>query len=113
MEYTEHNQKHTCHQCGNRKTFEAILLDNAVYNNNERARRTTNLYFRSAKDRDNQSCYNSGDNTLFRRHSRRDTEGDGQWKGHDTDYNTCQQIGCELTAVIVPDGLKQFRLKCQ
>ena len=48
------------------------------------SRRTTNLHFASTEDGDDETCYNGGDDTLFRGHARSDTECDGQRQGYDT-----------------------------
>ena len=67
MEDAEHDEEHTRHQRGNGQTFKAILLDDAIYNNNECARGTTNLHLRTSKDGDDKTCHDGSDDTLLRR----------------------------------------------
>ena len=113
MEHAEHDEKHTCHQRGDGQTLKAILLDDAIYNNNERARRTTDLNLRTSEHRNEQTSYDGRDDTLLRGHARGDTKGNGQWQCHDANDDTSQQVGRELLTVIVPESREQLGFKCQ
>ena len=69
MKHAKHNEEDTRQERGNGKTLEAILLDYAVNNNNERARRATNLNLGTAEDRHDQSGDDGSDDTLLRGHA--------------------------------------------
>ena len=101
MQDAKHDEEHTGHQRSDGETFEAILLDDAIYYNNERARRATNLYLRATEDRDNETCHDGCDDTFLGRHTRGDTKGNGQGQCHNTYNNTCQQVGHELLTIIM------------
>ena len=111
MEHAEHDEEHTRHQCGNGQSFEAVLLDDTIYDNNKRARWSTDLHLRSTEDGNNETCHDGSDDTFLRCHARRDTEGDGQRQGHDTHDDTCQQVGHELLTVVMLQRGKQFWFK--
>jgi hypothetical protein len=89
MQQAEHDQKHTGHQRGNGQALEAVLLDDAVDDNNERARRTADLYLRTSEDGDEQTGHDGGDDALLRRNARGDAEGNGQGQGYDAHDDTC------------------------
>ena len=99
-EKSEENQEQTSHQCRYRQTFHTIFLDNAIDDNDECSRRTTNLHFASTEDGDDETCYNGGDDTLFRGHARSDTECDGQRQGYDTNDDTCHEVRHECFLVV-------------
>ena len=101
MEYTKHDEEHTCHQRGDGETLETILLDDTIYYNNERARRTTDLYLTATQHGYQETSDDGGDDTLLRGDTRGDTKGNGQRKGYDADDDTCHQIGHELLTVIM------------
>ena len=113
MQYAEHDEEDARHERGDGQTLEAVLLDDAIYNNNERTRRTTDLYLRASEDGDDETGYDGGDDTLLGRHARGDTEGDGQRQGDDAHDDTGQQVGRQLLAVVMLKCREQFRLKCQ
>ncbi len=69
MQHTEHNEEHTCHERGDGQAFEAVLLDDAIYNNNERARRSADLYLRTSEDGNDETGYDGGDDTLLGRNT--------------------------------------------
>ena len=112
MQHTEHNEEHTRHQRGDGQSLEAILLDDAIYNNNECARRSTYLYLRASEDGDDETGDDGGDDALLGCDARGDTEGDGQRQGDDAHDDACQQVGRQLLAVVMLKYRKQFRLKC-
>ncbi len=79
MEHTKHDKEHTSHKRRDGKSLEAILLDDAVDNNNKGTCRTTNLNFGTTKERYDKTSHNSGDNTLLGRYTRSNTKGNSQW----------------------------------
>ena len=107
----ETDKENTRHECGDGETLYAILVDDASHDDNKSTRRTANLYFRTAKGRNGETCYDSRDNTFFWRNTTGNTEGDSQWKGNDTHDKTGHQVGCECLFVVIPNSRYQFRLK--
>ena len=101
MQHAEHDEEHARHQRGYGQSLEAILLDDAIDNNNERARGTANLHLRSTKDRDDETGDDGGDDTLLGRHTRGNTKGDGQWQGNDADDDTSQEVGRKLLSAVI------------
>ena len=63
---TEQDEEHTRQECGDGQPLEAVLLDDTIYNNNERARRATYLNLRSAENGNHKSCHDGSDNPLLR-----------------------------------------------
>ena len=48
-EYAQQDEEHASPQCGNGQSLHAVLLDNAVDNDDKGTRRTTNLHFRTSE----------------------------------------------------------------
>ena len=69
MEHAEHDKEDTRHERGNGKALEAVLLDDTINNNNERARGTTNLHFGASEDRDEKTCHDGGDDAFLGRYA--------------------------------------------
>ena len=111
MEHAEHDKEDTRHERGDGKALEAVLLDDTINNNNERARRTTNLHFGASEDRDKETSHDGGDDALLGCHARSNTEGNGQRQGNDADNDTCQQVGSELFLTVVLERRNQLRFK--
>ena len=91
-EYAKQNENDTCHNCGNEQSAFAILLDNAINNNNKGTSRTANLYPASSENRDGQTGNNSSDNSFLRSDSRSDAECNGQWQSYDTNNDTGHNV---------------------
>ena len=92
VEYAKQNENDTCHNCGNEQSAFAILLDNAINNNNKGTSRTANLYPASSENRDGQTGNNSSDNSFLRSDSRSDAECNGQWQSYDTNNDTGHNV---------------------
>ena len=65
MEDAEHDEEHARHEGGYRESLKSILLDDAIYNNNERARGASDLHLRASEERDDESGHDGGDDTLL------------------------------------------------
>ncbi len=112
MQHAEHNEEDTRHQRGDGQSLETVLLDDAIYYNNERARRSTDLNLRASENGDDETGDDGGDDALLGCHARGNTEGNGQRQGDDAHDDACQQVGRQLLAVVMLKYRKQFRLKC-
>ena len=77
VEETHENQQDTRHDRGDSQTTQAILLDDAIDDHDERTRRSTDLHLRSAEKRDQETRDNRSEQTLCRTHARSDSECDG------------------------------------
>ena len=111
VQHAKHDEEHTSHQRGNGQPLEAVLLDNTINNNNERARRTTNLHLGATKDGYKESSNDGGDNTLLGRHARSDTECNSQRQCDNTYNDSGQQVGGELLLRVVLERREKLRLK--
>ena len=110
-EYAQQDEEHACHQCGNSQSLHAVLLDNAVDNDDKGTRRTTNLHFRTSEERNHESCNDGCDDTLLRAHTTGNTEGNSQRKCHDAHNDAGHEVGHEGLAVVIPYGRKEFWFK--
>ena len=108
MKHAEHNQEHAGHERGDGQTLEAVLLDDAIYNNNERARGTAYLHLRASKNGDEQTGHDGGDNTLLGSDTRGNAEGNSQGEGDDAHNDTCQQVCSKLLLAVVLKRLDQL-----
>ena len=104
---SEEYQEETCHEGGDGETFHAILLDDAIDDDDEGACRTTYLNLAAAKDGDDETCHNGGDDSLFGSHARSDTKCDGQRQGYDTYDDTCHEVRHECFLVVSLQTRKQ------
>ena len=111
MEHAEEDEEDTGQKGGYRQALEAVLLNDAIYNNNERARGASYLHLRTAEDRYDQSGDDGSDDALLRSHAGGDTEGNGQGQGYDADDDARQQVSGELFPVVILQRRKQFRFK--
>ena len=102
VQHAKHNQEHARHQCGNGQSLKSVLLYNTVNDDDKCAGRSAYLHLRSAQQRYDETCYDSGDDTLLRGYARCDTECDGQRQCYDTYDDTGQQVGGKLLFVVVP-----------
>ena len=59
FEHTHENEHDTRHDRGDEQACEPVLLNNAINDDNERARRTANLHLATAESRNDKSCYDS------------------------------------------------------
>ena len=105
FQHAKHNKEYACHECGYGETLKAVLLYDAVYDDDESTRRTSNLYFAATEQRDNESGYYSRDDAFFRRYARGDTKCNGKRQGHNAHNDTRHEVAHERLAVV--------RLKCR
>ena len=78
------SKEYARHQRGYNQSGLAVLLYDAIDNDDKCSRRAADLDFAASQQGNDESRNDSGDNTFFGRYSRGDTEGDSQWKCHDT-----------------------------
>ena len=69
VEDAQKDKERTCEDRGYGKSGRTVLLNDACDNHDERARGATYLHARTAEERDDKPCYDSGDDALFRRHT--------------------------------------------
>ena len=111
MEQTEEHQEGTRHEGGNGQSLDAVLLDDAVDDDDKRTGRSAYLHLAATEYRDDETGHDGCDDTLFGSHSRCDTEGDGQRQGHDTHNDSRHHIGGEILLVVVPQGVEDLGSK--
>lgn len=98
------------HEGGNHETVHTVLLDDTIYYNDEGTGGTANLHLAAAKERNEETGYNGGEDTGFRGGTRSNAESDGQGKGDNTHNNTGQKVLNEvLLAISVLKDRKKFR----
>ena len=107
FEQPHRNQQHAGHERRNQQPRFAVLLDDAVDNDDEGARRAADLYPASAQQRDDEPRDHSRDDSLFGRHARSDTEGDSQRQGHDAHNQAGHQVGRKRLARIPPEHFEE------
>ena len=112
MQDTHQDQERTRHKRGYAEPAHAVFLNYSIHNYNKRSCRTAYLHLASAKERDDETCYDSCENTRLRSSSRCDTECDGKWQSHYTYNYTCKQVlNKSLFVITVLKSREQFRLE--
>ena len=111
MEYAQQNQEHAGHDGGHKQACFAVLLYDAVDDDDKSTRRSADLHTASAKQGHGQSGDDGRDDALFGCHPRSDTESDGQRQGHDADDEPGHDVGRQLFLVVTSQVEKQFRLE--
>ena len=66
LEYPQQDEEYTCHESSHGQPADAILLNDAIDDDDERTRRSANLYLASAQQRNDETCHDGCDDTLFR-----------------------------------------------
>lgn len=93
-EQSEEDEEETRHERRDGESLKAILLYDAVYYNNERARRTANLHTAASECRHYESRYDGCDDALLRSHARCDAESDSQRQCDDAYDDAGHDVGC-------------------
>ena len=65
MQQTEEDEKHARHKCGDGQSFQSVLLNDAVDNNDKRTRWAAYLHLRTAEDANHESGDNGRDDALL------------------------------------------------
>ena len=66
MEYAQQNQEHTGHDGSHEQARFAVLLDDAIDNDDERTGRSSNLYLAPTHQGDDETGYDSRNDTFLR-----------------------------------------------
>ena len=66
MQHAKQNKKNARHKCSDGETAHAILLNDAVDNDNEGSCGAAYLHFTATKNRDNKTCYDGSNNSFLR-----------------------------------------------
>ena len=98
-------EHHAAHQRRDHQAVDAVLLDDAVDDHDERAGRPADLHPRAAERRDQEAGDDGRVEAAIRRDPARDGERDGERQRHDADDDARGHIGGELRAVV--------RLQCR
>ena len=106
-------QQNAGHERGDEQSRLAVLLDDAVYDDDECARRPSDLYAASSQQRDDQSGEDSRDDALLGRYARGDAERDSQRQRDDADDDAGHQVGSERAFRIVFQTVEQFGSELQ
>ena len=64
-EHAQHDKEHTGHQRGHGQSLHAVLLDDAIDDDDEGSRGTANLHFAASEEGDEQTGHNGGDDALL------------------------------------------------
>jgi hypothetical protein len=96
----EDDEEHTGHDRGDEESVDPILLDDAVHDHDERARRSADLHARAAERRNQEPGDDGGPQAAIWRDSAGDREGNRQRQGNDSDDDSGRDVGHELGAVI-------------
>ena len=107
------HEQHAGHQRGDDQARLAVLLDDAVYDDDECARRPSDLYAASSQQRDDQSGEDGRDDALLGRYARGDAERDSQRQRDDADDDAGHQVGSERAFRIVFQTVEQFGSELQ
>ena len=98
----EHDEEGTGHERGDGQSLDAVLLDDAVDDDDERSCGAADLDAAASEDGDDQSGDDGRDDALLRRHARGNTESDGQRQRHDAYDDAGHEVGHKgLTVVIL------------
>ena len=65
MENAQEDEEDASHEGGNGESLHAVLLDDAIDDDDEGTGRTADLHLTAPEYRDHQSCHNSGDDTFL------------------------------------------------
>ena len=101
-EHAQQDEEHARHERGNGKPLHAILLDDAIDDDDESTRRTAYLNLRPTEGGNHESGNDGRDDALFGRHARGNAERNGQRKRHDADDDTGHEVGHERRFVVMP-----------
>ena len=107
-ESAQHDEDDTCHQRGGNEARLAILLDDAVDDDDECACRSAYLHLAATQQRDEETRDDGRHDALLGRDTRRDAEGDGQRQGHDAHDDARHQVGGELLLVVALQCVEQL-----
>ena len=110
-EHTQQNEEDARHEGGDGETLHAVLLDDAIDDDDEGTCRTAYLHLASAEGGNEQSCDDGGDDTFLRRYTAGNTEGDGEGQCNDAHDDSRHEVGHECLLVVVLDGRNHLRLK--
>ena len=114
LQHAEHDEEHACHERGYGEALKTILLDYTVYDDDESTRRTSNLHFAAAEQRDDESGYDGRDDAFLRRYARGNTKGNGKRQRHNAHNDACHEVAHERLAVVRLKRRKQlgFKIEC-
>ncbi len=99
----EGDEQESRHHGAEDEAVDAVLLDDAVHDDDEGPRRAADLNAAAAQEGDEEPRHRGRDEASFRCDSRRDGEGKGERDRHDADDDTRLQVREELPPVVVPE----------
>lgn len=99
------------HQRADQQVGIAILGDDAVYDDDERAGWPADLHTRAAQRGDNESGDDRSEDACFRFCAGGNCKGDGQWQGDHADGKACGDIGEEARFIVAVQCVDQTRAK--
>ena len=77
------------------------MLNDAVDNYDEGACWTANLNLAATQQRNDESCYDGGDDAFLWGHTRCDTKGDGERQGYNANDEARHEVGHECLLVVM------------
>ena len=111
VEHAEENQEHAGQDGGHEQARFAVLLDDAIDDNDERACRPADLHPAAAEERHGQPGDDGCDDTFFGSHARGDAKGDGQREGHDAHYDAGHDVCGQFLFAVTFQVKEQLRLE--
>ena len=111
MEYAEQYEDQSCHDGGDCQSFQSVILNDAVHDDDECTGRSADLYAVTAEERYDETSDDRRDQTFFGRYSGCYTECDGKRQGYDTDNDTRHQVGDQFFLRVVFERRECFRMK--
>lgn len=101
-------EQHAAHERCHQKSRLAVLLDDAVNDDDEGAGRAANLDAAAAQQRDDKAGDDGRDDALLGRDARSDAEGDGQRQGDDADDDAGHQVAHKVGTRVVAERVDEF-----
>ena len=114
LQQTEQQQEHASHDGGYHQSLYAILLYDAVDDDNEGAGWSAYLHLAAAEQRDDKSGDDGGDDAFLRGYAGGDAECDGKRQGDNTYDDASHDVGCQGLSVVRLEGRKKlwFQTEC-
>ena len=100
LEQTEQNEEHASHDGGDGESFDAVLLYDAVDDDDESTGRTANLHLATAEQRHKETGYDGSDDAFLGCYARGDAECDGERQCHNAYNDARHEVGHKVLFVV-------------
>ena len=102
LEQSEEYEEHACHDGGDGESFDAVLLYDAVDDDDEGSRGASYLHLATAEQRDEEASHDGCDDAFLWRNAGGDAEGDGKRQRHDAYDDASHEVGHKSFLVVRP-----------